>query len=164
MTLRTQPSPYSLVGLLADLPAPTQIPQGYSFFATDTQQLFILVIDPVTDVHSWVAVAGTGGGVPLPPILELINFTPSDNERIYEIGAVGITATLSIGDAPGTTYLFADATGSSSPNFTLAPDGGKLITGDSHVEVASITITTAQGFFRSVVKLLSGNWVLREGI
>src|SRR6185369_15762988 len=53
----TQVNPWVLQGLLAELPDPDSIPQSGIFFeATDTGTLYILLIDPVTHVHSWQVV------------------------------------------------------------------------------------------------------------
>jgi hypothetical protein len=68
MTLRTQVAPYGLVGDFADLPPPARIPQAYTFTAVDTNQLFVLVIDPVTQVRSWLLV-GSGTSVPTDELL-----------------------------------------------------------------------------------------------
>lgn len=49
----TQVSPYVLTGLLSELPNPATISDGYLFYATDTQELFVLVINQATQVRSW---------------------------------------------------------------------------------------------------------------
>lgn len=53
----TQIAPGILVGLLADLPNPSEIPLGYIFYATDSTQFFVLAIDSVTQLRTWNSVA-----------------------------------------------------------------------------------------------------------
>lgn len=63
MTLRTQVSPYSLVGdSIADRPDPAGVPQGFTFYDTSTGVFYILVIDPLTNFHHWDAIPGGGSG------------------------------------------------------------------------------------------------------
>lgn len=58
----TQVSPKVLVGLLAELPAPSGINEGIFFHASDNPtKTFLLVINPTTGVHRWDAVGGGGG-------------------------------------------------------------------------------------------------------
>lgn len=68
----TQVQPEVLIGLFADLPNPANISQGYLYFATDTIQLFVLKIDPVTQTRTWVQT--TSGATPLGIPLDQIAF------------------------------------------------------------------------------------------
>lgn len=56
MTLRTQVSPFALVGdTLADRPIPDGVPQGYTFLDASTHILYELVISAL-NVHAWVQI------------------------------------------------------------------------------------------------------------
>lgn len=59
-----QANAWDLQGNEAELPAVLGIPEGYRFFAVDTKRFWVLCIDPVTHVHSWVpADSGAGSSV-----------------------------------------------------------------------------------------------------
>jgi len=63
MALRTQLDPNHLIGdTIADRPLPGSMKQGNTFYAVDTGDSWILVIDPLTNVRSWDVVAIGGSG------------------------------------------------------------------------------------------------------
>lgn len=72
MSLRTQVSPYTLIGHIADLPNPASVAQGMLFHADDTGECRILVINPATGVRSWDEFCGISGitGVQGPALLK----------------------------------------------------------------------------------------------
>lgn len=62
----TQVAPEVLIGLFSELPNPATVPQGYFYFATDTIQLFMLEINPTTQVRTWALTSSAGSlpGIP----------------------------------------------------------------------------------------------------
>lgn len=71
--MRATQNDFKLIqGLFADLPDPAEMPLGTAFYATDTDALFILEINPVTGVRVWGALGGGSGG----PFVETNGTTP----------------------------------------------------------------------------------------
>lgn len=172
MASRTQQQPYIILGNLADLPNPASVPQGYIFHAVDTGATFILHILSSTGTRQWdplatiTTVGASGqdttylGGTLVPPTQKSQSFTATRTEAtLYEIDAVGLTATLSSTDPIGQRYEFSALGTLANPNFTLRPDGGKTITGIGGISQPSQNIIV-QGFWQSVEKQSDGNWLL----
>jgi Collagen triple helix repeat (20 copies) len=67
MAHRTQVDPYVLLGLFVDRPLPGSVPQGFVFYATDTSQPYVLVIDSTTGIRSWQAFGAVGVVGPMGP-------------------------------------------------------------------------------------------------
>jgi hypothetical protein len=100
------------------------------------------------------------GGTICTPVTKSANFTASASEAtVYEITATGKTVTLSSTDRTGTRYEFYDNAGNVAPNFTLTPNGGKKITSPAGVAATSVNLTS-QGFWRTIVKMVDGNWLM----
>lgn len=70
--LRTQVSPYVLIGHLADLPNPASVAQGMLYHSDDTGDCFVLQIEPDTGVRHWVEFCGATGitGIEGPALLK----------------------------------------------------------------------------------------------
>lgn len=59
MSLRSQVSPYVLIGNIADLPNPSSVAQCTLFHAADTGDCLILQIEPDTGVRHWTEFCGS---------------------------------------------------------------------------------------------------------
>ncbi len=146
---------------------PPRLDEVTFHIASDTGQFSVgyvlagvtLWISIGTSVGLATAVTSYLGGTQVTATQKGISFTASPVEAtVYEITATGLVATLSSLDAVGTRYEFYDKTGNANPNFTATPNGGKVIDyPPGNIGGASANIT-AQGFWRSVLKMSDGNW------
>lgn len=109
MSLRTQVSPYTLIGNLSDLPNPASVAQGHLFHAADTGDCLVLVIDPATGIRSWQEFCGVTGitGVQGPAIL---NWAGGAN--------IAVTPSFFIGNTPDASSV--NAVGGVVPAYPLA--------------------------------------------
>lgn len=104
----TQTAPVVLTGLLADLPNPAETPQGYLFFATDTVQLFMLTIDPVTQVRSWDVTSGSSSATGSIYRTYTFNPDPEPDEPAFPGSYTtweALYAAYSQGTGPSTIYV-----------------------------------------------------------
>lgn len=176
MALRNQVSPNVLIGKIADLPNPASMPQGYIFYADDVAVTFILRIVSGTGVRQWdpiattvapviTTVGGPGldttyiGGTTVAPTPASGAFAASPTTTVYEINGINTDVFLNHADPIGQRYEFYDNTGSASPNTTFATLGGGFISGPGGIHQVSLVVNV-QGYWRSVTKMLDGNWLL----
>lgn len=102
MALRTQTSPYVLVGALADLPNPASVPQGYIFYASDTGGSYILDIDTASGVRTWdtfiVAHAGVGQYTVLAGVAigTVVRISAADTVSAADAGAIATMPAIGV--------------------------------------------------------------------
>lgn len=96
------------------------------------------------------------GGTNVPDTAQGISFTASKSVSRYRLTATGITMTLDSADPDGTTYEAWNATKSSTPNITFAPNGGLKINVAGLYTQTSINLNI-DFIARSITKM-NGEW------
>lgn len=130
MSLRSQVSPYVLVGAsIADLPNPATVAQGYIFHA-HTGEAFILEIDPATQVRSWAVFQSAGLSTGWPK---------------YVVSTVAGPAAQFTDPQSAVNAAVLDGHGPSAPAIVLVMPGPYALTGGVLTMAAGIDVVGLAG-------------------
>lgn len=177
--LSNQGAPRVQVGLFADLPNPAEIPLGYFFFATDTIQLFLLKIDPVTQARTWVQVVSgaTPLGIPLDQIAfgnatgglqssPHLTFDPvggvflvrdTNGVILFTIDALAANRLFEVMNAQGFSAFMVDGKAASQSVKFNDSNGVTMENVDERAAVRQLIVQDATGAPISVIDTLTGS-------